>query len=86
MESKFVIRLSLCNRCGEYAYEKLASHSHCVNCNYSPNADEDNWEDVAAIPLWALEAIGEITPSNRLNVINREPGLIPELEPSPVST
>ena len=86
MEPKFVTRLSLCNRCGEQAYEKLAHHGYCTNCNYSPNADEPDWHDGAVIPLWALEAIGEVSSGSRMNIKNTEPGSIPELEPSPGST
>lgn len=85
MEYQSVIRLSICNRCGDQAYEKLANHGYCANCNYSPYADEGDWEDVAAIPLWALEAIGETTPERRMNVNNQEPGLMLEIEPSPAS-
>lgn len=41
-----------CPRCGERTYEKLATHSHCTGCLYSPDLDE-NYEP--AIPKWAMK-------------------------------
>ena len=58
-----VVRLSECPRCGEGAYETLRGHDHCVACNYSPNADDGTWQDVATIPPWALEASHIYLPS-----------------------
>lgn len=28
-----------CPRCGACGYEKLRTHTYCVDCNYSPNLD-----------------------------------------------
>lgn len=39
-----------CPRCGFRSYEKLKTHDHCANCNYS---SEFHIEPVATIPQWA---------------------------------
>ena len=47
---------SYCPRCNGKSYEHLATHSYCVNCNYSPTTDE---KYDYAIPQWALEFLKE---------------------------
>ena len=32
--------LNKCPRCGGIAFEHLGNHSHCINCNYSPDIDD----------------------------------------------
>jgi hypothetical protein len=46
--------MSLCPRCGNEGYERLRSHSYCLECNYSeiPEAEE-----VLAIPKWVSEVL-----------------------------
>lgn len=56
-----------CPRCHEGGYEILATHSHCVNCNYSLGNDFSylsNGDDLP-IPKWALDAIKQYDESNR---------------------
>lgn len=44
-----------CPRCGEGALERLATHDHCINCNYT--GDELSQENDGLSTLcWALEA------------------------------
>lgn len=31
--------LKSCPRCGEHKLEVLRTHSHCLECNYSPDVD-----------------------------------------------
>lgn len=31
--------LKTCPRCGSHALEVLLTHSHCLECNYSPDTD-----------------------------------------------
>jgi len=45
-----------CPRCNCRSYERLNTHSYCVNCNYSPTLDE--YGD-AAIPDWALKFLNQ---------------------------
>ena len=46
-----------CPRCGEGAFEKLATHNHCVNCNY---AEDKGSGEYMAIPNWALKIVERI--------------------------
>lgn len=46
--------LTRCPRCGFSSYENLSTHSHCVDCNYSPDLDR---EQIRQIPDWAIQAI-----------------------------
>jgi len=39
IDNDFLPRWRNCPRCGERAYEKLKTHSHCVECFYSPALD-----------------------------------------------
>lgn len=48
--------LIFCPRCTCRSFEVLRSHSHCVNCNYSPTLEEDYKPEV---PDWALNVIRE---------------------------
>ena len=50
---------SKCPRCGDRSYEKLATHSYCVCCNYSPDLDGRIIlkPDDLPIPQWATDAI-----------------------------
>jgi predicted nucleic-acid-binding Zn-ribbon protein len=43
-----------CPRCGLRSYEKLKTHDHCVNCNYS---SEFYIEPIAVIPDWAKQEV-----------------------------
>ncbi|MBL7542836.1 MAG: hypothetical protein JNL11_03425 [Bdellovibrionaceae bacterium] len=45
-----------CPRCGERAFEKLKTYSHCSNCLYA----EDTWESPNAAYLQAMKDITEI--------------------------
>ena len=60
-----------CPRCGEKSYEKLMSHDHCVNCNYSSEFDNKY-----QIPEWAKEeakcknAISKIMKPEIAKIIN----------------
>lgn len=42
-----------CPRCGDQSYEKLRSHDHCFNCNYSSEFES---EFDPPIPSWAKNA------------------------------
>lgn len=81
-----VVHLIDCARCGERAFENLPTIGHCTSCNYSPEADDGEWSDVAAIPLWALEAIGELASQPRMKPKNPEPGRIRELDSVPAQS
>ncbi len=50
--------LEECPRCGGYSLERLQTHSHCLECNYSP--DLDYRSDSPAVPKWALDAVKEM--------------------------
>ena len=56
-EDDFVINLERCNRCGWNGYENLKTHSHCTNCNFSPEADDVSGNSYAVIPDWAIRAL-----------------------------
>ena len=45
-----------CPRCGFRGYEMLATHSYCIDCNYSPDLDPSKEVE---IPDWAIKAIRE---------------------------
>jgi hypothetical protein len=64
MEDQYVIKLAVCNRCGEKSYESLGSHSYCVNCNYSPALDECA-EQCVQIPDWAIQVLRHEFNSNK---------------------
>lgn len=56
-------KLVNCPRCDERSFEQLATHSHCLCCNYSP--DLLNYKkssvrlsgDDLPIPPWAAKAV-----------------------------
>ena len=47
------MHFQICPRCRFRSYELLQTHSHCINCNYSPDFDI---EPQLPIPQWATEA------------------------------
>ncbi|MGK5085332.1 hypothetical protein WDW37_18760 [Bdellovibrionota bacterium FG-1] len=61
-EDDFVIFLGRCNRCGWNGFERLATHSYCTNCNYSPEADYTSGDNYAVIPDWAIHALTSVKP------------------------
>lgn len=69
MENQYVVRLAECPRCGERGYEKLGSHGHCINCNYSPAYDECV-DQCVQIPDWAIQALKDESKSNDHKVID----------------
>lgn len=46
------VRMHTCPRCGIGGFEKLKSHSYCVECNYSEARDSDEF---LAIPTWVID-------------------------------
>ncbi len=60
-----------CPRCNERTFEKLATHSHCLCCNYTPdllNYSKSSHDDLP-IPPWAAEAVAN-TPSKKESVVS----------------
>lgn len=53
-----------CPRCGTQSFERLRSHDHCVECNYSPDFSPYQEKDRAApIPRWVFKAAPGLSPS-----------------------
>lgn len=48
------MRFARCPRCNFKSYEILATHSHCVDCSYSPDLDRDL---AVEVPDWAIKAV-----------------------------
>lgn len=40
-----------CTRCGDASLEHLSTHSHCYNCNYSPEIYESEQEQKIPKPI-----------------------------------
>lgn len=40
-----------CPRCGVGGLEKLTTHAHCVNCNYTETFDS---EEMLSLPDWVV--------------------------------
>lgn len=57
------LRMAACPRCGVGGYEKLRSHSHCVNCNYT---DASESEEMLAIPEWVLSVLKRIDKKQKI--------------------
>lgn len=51
----YVPYLSGCPRCGERGLERLRTHQHCINCNYSDQEPGDAPKGIS-VPDWAIEA------------------------------
>jgi hypothetical protein len=56
-------RFHRCPRCREQGLEIFATHSYCLNCNYT---SEDKYEresrkkDIGPIPQWALDCLAKL--------------------------
>ena len=58
-----------CPRCGIGGFEKLRTHSHCVNCNYTEFSGSD---EMLAVPQWALDALKTVKPKSLVNELLSE--------------
>ncbi|MFN8846610.1 MAG: hypothetical protein ACK5V3_15795 [Bdellovibrionales bacterium] len=56
--------LRSCPRCNERTFEKLATHSHCLCCNYAPDLlsyrKSNSSGDELPIPPWAEAAVAQM--------------------------
>ncbi|MBI4404087.1 MAG: hypothetical protein HY537_08000 [Deltaproteobacteria bacterium] len=48
--------VGFCPRCATLNYERLRTHSYCVQCHYSPDLDDDVPAQLA-IPLWVIKEL-----------------------------
>ncbi len=68
MKSRY---LSTCPRCGEVGYERLKSHSHCVNCNYDDQSDLSS-DEFLALPGWVDDYLKKLEPSNDAQLLEED--------------
>ena len=61
-----------CPRCDERTFETLATHSHCLCCNYNP--DLLNYKKSSSydppIPQWAEEALSKIQTKDQSSIFS----------------
>jgi hypothetical protein len=48
-----------CPRCDHYALETLRTHSHCLNCNYSPDCDSLK-QSYDVVPNWVIPHLNNV--------------------------
>lgn len=48
-----------CPRCGEESFEKLRTHSHCLQCNFSPDLDDPYEKE--PVMNWVVKAVPRIS-------------------------
>lgn len=52
------VKMDTCPRCGIGGFERLKSHSYCVDCNYSETPEQ---EGIMAMPDWAVPLFKNVT-------------------------
>lgn len=58
-----------CPRCGIGGFERLATHNHCVGCNYSEVTVSDEF---LSIPQWAFDVLKTVKPKSTVRKIREE--------------
>lgn len=53
--------MTYCPRCGEYSYERLRTHTYCIDCNHSPEMEQEIYG--LPIPAWVFEVDPKLKPT-----------------------